>query len=110
MNYLVVGGVVRVVPIFDHGPEHSACFPPVVGGGQIARYVAGVVAGVIVHHSPCYGVGCVFDGCWRVLVAVLSKVVMERILVDVVSRSMAEAVWHTVRPKAKPFRNLIATT
>lgn len=64
LHYVVVGRVAGVVPVVDHDAEHAACFPPVVGGGQVAGCVACVVACVVFHGAVGDGAGCAFDRCW----------------------------------------------
>lgn len=45
---LVIAGEIIVV---NHGTEHGASFPPVIGIWQIPRYVPWLVASIVLHHA-----------------------------------------------------------
>lgn len=51
-------------PVFNHVHEHGASFPPVVRVGQVSRNIAGVVTGVVLHHSIRNGARSVLDLSW----------------------------------------------
>ena len=59
---LVVLVVAGVVPVVDQGIEHGAAFPPVVWVGQVARGVAGAVAGVVIAQVRRERLGGLLDG------------------------------------------------
>jgi hypothetical protein len=49
---VIVGIVAGISPVVDKGAKKSTGFPPVVGGGEVTRNVAGVVASVEADEVP----------------------------------------------------------
>ena len=62
---VVVGRVVGVVPVVDHGAPDGAGFPPVVGGGEgpFRDGAAALVAGVVAHQAVGDRACGLLDGC-----------------------------------------------
>ena len=67
---VVVGRVASVIPVVDQLSEHGTCLPPEVRLGQVARYLAGLVAIVVCDELVGDRAGSRLDAVFEMLALV----------------------------------------